>query len=96
MRHLIDTYIEADEPRKISPFDDISLIDLIVKSGIADAIAEQLSGLKVNKEAIAETIENNVRSKIVKERLNDPDFFDSISALLEEIIRDRRAKAADY
>jgi len=21
MRHLIDTYIEADEPRKISPFD---------------------------------------------------------------------------
>lgn len=96
MRHLIDTYIEADEPRKISPFDDISLIDLIVKSGIADAIAGQLSGLKGNKEAIAETIENNVRSKIVKERLNDPDFFDRISALLEEIIRDRRAKALDY
>lgn len=96
MRHLIDTYIEADEPRKISPFDDISLIDLIVKSGIADAIVGQLSGLKGNKEAIAETIENNVRSKIVKERLNDPDFFDRISALLEEIIRDRRAKALDY
>ena len=34
MRHLIDTYIEADEPRKISPFDNISLLDLIVKSGI--------------------------------------------------------------
>ncbi|WP_208180038.1 HsdR family type I site-specific deoxyribonuclease [Sinorhizobium medicae] len=96
MRHLIDTYIEADEPRKISPLDDISLIDLIVKSGIADAIAEQLSGLKGNKEAIAETIENNVRSKIVKERLNDPDFFDRISALLDEIIRDRRAKALEY
>lgn len=96
MRHLIDTYIEADEPRKISPFDDISLIDLIVKSGIADAIAGQLSSLKGNHEAIAETIENNVRSKIVKERLNDPDFFDRISTLLEEIIRDRRAKALDY
>jgi type I restriction enzyme R subunit len=96
MRHLIDTYIEADEPRKISPFDDISLIDLIVKSGIAAAIAGQLSGLKGNREAIAETIENNVRSKIVKERLNDPDFFERISALLEEIIRDRRAKALDY
>lgn len=96
MRHLIDTYIEADEPRKISPFDDVSLLDLIVKSGIADAIAEQLSGLGGNREAISETIENNVRSKIVKERLNDPDFFDRISALLEEIIRDRRAKALDY
>lgn len=96
MRHLIDTYIEADEARKISPFDDVSLIDLIVRSGIADAIAAQLSGLKGNHEAIAETIENNVRSKIVKERLNDPDFFDRISALLDEIIRDRRAKALDY
>lgn len=38
MRHLIDTYIEADEPRKISPFDDMPLLELIVKTGIADAI----------------------------------------------------------
>ena len=30
MRHLIDTYIQADEPRKISPFDDLSLLELIV------------------------------------------------------------------
>ena len=38
MRHLIDTYIEADEPRKISPFDNMGLLELIVKTGIADAI----------------------------------------------------------
>ena len=35
MRHLIDTYIEASEPRIISPFDKLSLLDLIVKTGIA-------------------------------------------------------------
>ena len=35
MRHLIDTYIQADEPRKISPFDDMSLLELIVNTGIA-------------------------------------------------------------
>ena len=96
MRHLIDTYIEADEPRKISPFDNMSLLDLIVKSGIADAIATQLGGLKGNKEAIAETIENNVRSKIVKEHLNDPAYYDKLSALLDEIIGDRKAKAIAY
>ena len=39
MRHLIDTYIEADEPRKISPFDEMPLLDLIVKTGIGNAIA---------------------------------------------------------
>ncbi len=32
MRHLIDSYIEASEPRKISPFDGMGLLDLIVKS----------------------------------------------------------------
>ena len=96
MRHLIDTYIEADEPRKISPFDNISLLDLIVKTGIADAIASQLGGLRGNNEAIAETIENNVRSKIVKEHLTDPDFFDRMSSLLDEIISTRKAKAIEY
>lgn len=43
MRHLIDTYIEADQPRKISPFDNMGLLDLIVKTGIASAIASQLA-----------------------------------------------------
>jgi type I restriction enzyme R subunit len=95
MRHLIDTYIEADEPRKISPFDNLSLLDLVVKSGLADAIATQLAGMK-DREAIAETIENNVRAKIVKEHLNDPAFYERISALLDEIIKARKAKALDY
>ncbi len=96
MRHLIDTYIEADEPRKISPFDDMSLLELIVKTGIADAIAYQLGALKGNRGAIAETIENNVRSKIIKEHLNNPAYYDTMSALLDEIIAARKAKAIEY
>jgi len=96
MRHLIDTYIQADEPRKISPFDDLPLLELIVKTGIADAINKQLGGLKGNKNAIAETIENNVRRKIIKEHLNDPAFFEKMSALLDEIIAARKAKAIEY
>lgn len=96
MRHLIDTYIEADEPRKISPFDGMSLLELIVKTGIAEAISSQFGGLKGNKDAIAETIENNVRSKIIKEHLNDPAFYERMSALLDEIIANRKAKAIEY
>jgi type I restriction enzyme R subunit len=96
MRHLIDTYIEADEPRKISPFDNMGLLELIVKTGIADAIAKQLGGLKGNKDAIAETIENNVRRKIIKEHLNDPAYYDKMSALLVEIISARKTKAIAY
>ncbi len=96
MRHLIDTYIEAQAPRKISPFDGIGLLDLIVKTGIADAIAERLADMKGNKESIAETIENNVRSKILKEQLTDPAYFAKMSALLDEIIRLRKEKAIAY
>jgi type I restriction enzyme R subunit len=96
MRHLIDTYIEADEPRQISPFDGMGLLELIVKTGIADAIAAKLSELKGNREGIAETIENNVRSKIIKEHLNDPAYFEKLSAQLQEIIELRKAKAIEY
>lgn len=96
MRHLLDTYIQADDARRISPFGDIGLLDLIVKTGIAEAINSQLGGLRGNKDAIAETIENNVRRKIVKDHLNDPAFFARMSALLDEIIAARRAKAIEY
>jgi type I restriction enzyme R subunit len=96
MRHLIDTYIEADEPRKISPFDNMPLLELIVKTGIASAIAGMPDGMKASKDAVAETIENNVRSKIVKERLNDPEFFAKMSALLDEVIKFRKEQAGKY
>lgn len=96
MRHLIDTYIEADEPRTISPFDNIGLLDLIVKSGIGKAVEDLPAGIKGNEEAVAETIENNVRAKIVKESLTDPAYFAKMSALLDEIIAARKAKAIEY
>ncbi len=96
MRHLIDTYIEAGEPRKISPFDDMPLLELILKSGIANAVASLPNGIRGNKDAVAETIANNVRSKIIKEQLNDPAYYDRMSKLLEEILADLKAKRLDY
>lgn len=96
MRHLIDTYIEASESRKISPFDNLGLLDLIVKTGIGQAIAEKLGEMKGNQGAVAETIENNVRSKIIKENLTDPAYFAKMSALLDEIIKLRKEKAIEY
>jgi type I restriction enzyme, R subunit len=96
MRHLIDTYIEADEPRKISRFDNMPLLELIAKSGIDNAINSLPGGIRGNRDAVAETIANNVRSKIIKEHLNDPAYYDRMSMLLEEIIADLKAKRLDY
>jgi type I restriction enzyme R subunit len=96
MRHLIDTYIEAGEPRPISPFDKMGLLELIVSTGITNAVATSLAGMKGNERAIAETIENNVRRKIIQEHLSDPAYYEEMSALLDEIIAARRDKAIRY
>jgi type I restriction enzyme R subunit len=96
MRHLIDTYIEADEPRKISDFGEVGLLDLIVKSGIAEAINNLPKGIRSNRNAVAETIANNVRSKVIKERLSDPAYYDKMSALLNEVLADLKVQRISY
>jgi type I restriction enzyme R subunit len=96
MRHLIDTYIEADAPRRISGFEDMGLLELIEKLGISEATDIELEALKGNQDAVAEVIENNVRAKIIREHLNDPAFYAKMSTLLDEIIAARKTKAIEY
>src|SRR5690606_3248332 len=95
MRFLIDTYIKAEESDKVSPFDDISLLDLM-GANMSEAIESLPKSIKGNKEAVAETIENNVRSKIVEEHLLDPKYFDQMSILLQELIERRKAETISY
>jgi type I restriction enzyme R subunit len=94
MRHLIDHYIKAEESTAVEGLP--SLMDMIVKTGIADAIANRLSNLKGNKDAIAEVIGNNVRSTVVKKKMNDPVFYERMSELLDEVIQDLKAGRVEY
>jgi type I restriction enzyme R subunit len=96
MRYLIDSYIEADLPRKISAFDDIGLLELIVKTGVAEAIGQQFGKAASNRKVVQETIENNTRRTIINERANDPAFYDRMSQVLDEIIRFRKQQAHAY
>jgi type I restriction enzyme R subunit len=95
MRFLIDTYIRAEESMVISPFEDISLLDLM-ETDMVKAIDSLPKDIKSNKEAVAETIENNVRSKIVEEHLLDPKYFEHMSVLLQELIEKRKRETIDY
>lgn len=95
MRHLIDTYISAEESEKISAFDDLSLIQLIVERG-ADAVKELPKGIRENKEAVAETIENNLRRVIISEQQTNPKYFENMSKLLDELIQARKEQAIEY
>ena len=98
MRHLIDTYIRADESEKISAFDDMSLIQLIVERG-PDAVEALPKSIKKSEEAVAETIENienNVRKLIINESPVDPAYYDKISKLLDALIEQRRKGVVSY
>ncbi len=95
MRHLIDTYIRAEESRKISAFDDMTLIQLIVERG-TDAVKELPAGIASNPTAIAETIENNLRRVIIDEQPINPKYYERMSELLDTLIQERKAQAHDY
>ena len=95
MRHLIDTYIRADDSEKISAFDDLTLIQLIVERG-PDAVDALPSGIKKSEEAVAETIENNVRKLIINESPVDPAYYDKMSKLLDALIEQRRQDVVSY
>ncbi len=95
MRHLIDTYIRAEESEKISAFDEINLVQLIVERG-ADAVKELPKGIRESNEAVAETIENNLRRVIIDESPINPKYYEKMSELLDSLIVQRREKAVEY
>ncbi len=95
MRHLIDTYIQAEVSEKVSAFDDLSLVQLIIERG-ADAVNALPDGIRKNREAVAETIENNVRRLIIDESPINPKYYEKMSELLDALIQQRRQEALDY
>ncbi len=97
MRHLLNTYIQADPAADLGELGEMSLTELIIETGIHDAIARKLNEKgKLSKNAIAEGIINNVRKTIIREQLTDPRFYEQMSKLLDDLIRQSRADAAAY
>ena len=95
MRHLLDTYIRAEESEQLSAFDDLTLMQLIVERG-EDAIDALPKGIRESPEAVAETIENNVRRLIIDETAVNPKYYEKMSQLLDALIRQRKEEAMEY
>lgn len=97
MRHLLNTYVQADPAADLGELDQLPLTELIIETGIHDAIARKLNEKgKLTKNAIAEGIINNVRKTIIRDQLTDPRFYDHMSKLLDDLIKQSRADAAAY
>jgi type I restriction enzyme R subunit len=97
MRHLINTYIQADPAAELGELGELSLTELIIKTGIHDAIAKKLNEKgKLSKNSIAEGIINNVRKTIIRDQLTDPMFYEQMSKLLDDLIKQSRKDTAAY
>jgi len=97
MRHLINTYIQADPATALGALGEVSLTELIIETGIHNAIARTLNAKgNLSRNAIAEGIINNVRKTIIREQLTDPRFYEQMSTLLDDLIRQSREDAAAY
>ena len=83
MRHLLNTYVPADPAESLGDLESLSLTDLIIRTGIHDAIARKLNEKgKLSRNSIAEGIINNVRKTIIREQLTDPKFYAEMSEIL--------------
>jgi len=97
MRHLLNTYVQADPAADMGNLNSLSLTELIVETGINDAIARKLNEKgKLSRNAIAEGIINNVRKTIIRDQLTDPRFYAEMSKLLDDLIQQSRADTVAY
>ncbi len=97
MRHLLNTYIQADAAVGLGDLGALSLTELIIQTGIHDAIAKKLNEKgKLSNKAIAEGIINNIRKTIIRDQLTDPKFYEQMSKLLDDLIAQSRTEAQAY
>lgn len=91
MRYLIDNYITASESQKIGCMDDFTLLDFIIMQ--EDKLKSEQKG---EQESAAETIENNIRKKVVERMVINPAYYAKMSEILEQLILDRRRGVIAY
>lgn len=95
-RFVFDTYIRADDSESLSEFDDLTLVELIVergKDGLESALPDRI---RKDPDAMAETIENNVRRIVIDEMAVNPKYYERMSKLLDALILQRKQESLDY
>ena len=99
MRHLIDNYISAQESEKIGDMENFTLLAYIKKKQEEDLKNGGSNNDKKHTTAqqnVAETIENNIRRKIVEKSPINPKYYRKMSELFQALINERKEEVASY
>ena len=92
MRYLIDNYIAAADSQKIGMLDDFTLLDFILSQEGNLENEDDTAG----QESAAESIENNIRKKVVERMVINPAYYARMSAILEQLMIDRKKGVIQY
>lgn len=99
MRQLMDLYLDASASKTVSDFEDISLVELIVKLG--ESLEEENKHLrgaqkKAKQQEVAEVIENNIRKAIIEQEAQNPVYYAKMSDILLDLVAQRKDEAEAY
>jgi type I restriction enzyme R subunit len=95
MRKLIDTYIRSNRSKVVADLSDRPLLELLASEGIK-AIENLPKGIQESSLAVAETITNNIRRTVVEKSPTNPKYFEKMSYLLNEVVKQLTQDSADY
>jgi type I restriction enzyme R subunit len=95
MRQLLDMYVRAEDSQKLTDFEDMGLIELVVKSDIETLLMPGETPFD-SDEAMAEAIATNVSRRLIDERQVNPAYYDKMSEVLLSLVEERRQGAIDY
>jgi type I restriction enzyme R subunit len=97
MRFLVNTYIKAEPADPLGDIDKYSLVEMIIQTGINDAIAKKLNDRgRLSQRSVAEGVINNIRQTIIRDQLTDPRFYNEMSKLLDDLIKQNKDDTDQY
>lgn len=97
MRHLLNTYIEADPAQTLGTLSDGSFTQAVKELGMHQAISSSMNEKDVlSTNSVAEGIIHNIRQRIFRNHLENPRFYEKMSQLLEDLIGKNRQSSEDY
>ena len=99
MRHLIDNYITAHDSEKLGDMENFTLLAYIKKKQdeyYKQRTSEADKKFSPAQQNVAETIENNIRKKIIEKTPVNPKYYQKMSELFQTLIDERKAEVASY
>ncbi len=95
MRRMLDAYIKAKDSETLIKIEDQGLCEVLARMDIND-FNKELSQVFKNESAMAESIANNTKKRIIEKEASDPKYYEELSSLLNDLINQFREKKLTY